>query len=399
MKICLIAPLFDPWQIGGAERYAKTLAEELSIKHQIVVITSAGPVPRKQDQSHHNLKVIEIKSSNVTTLYNVIYNYGSVNSAKKALWHFFDLWDLSAYLKIRKILREEKPDLVHINGIKGFSPSLFSVIKHLRIPHVLTIHDYELISRWAGLYRKGRPISKFNLLDRSYMFYLRKMSSGVTAVVSPSKFTLNLHEKLGFLRNSHKYVIPNGIRLNKNTKPKDGFGREFLFLGQITENKGPHIAVKAFKRLTEKNIKLHIVGNGPYLETLRLMAREDKRIILHEFIPDKDMGEIFKTCSYAILPSLWYENFPLVINEVMNKGLPVIASNIGGIPEMVTNEYNGFLFEPGDEASLSRIIEMLINNKEILGRLSVNAIESSQKFSMENQMKSILDVYARILSH
>ena len=70
-----------------------------------------------------------------------------------------------------------------------------------------------------------------------------------------------------------------------------------------------------------------------------------------------------------------------------------------GVPEMVTNEYNGFLFEPGDEVSLSRIIEMLINNKETLAKLSGNAIESSRKFPMENQMKSTLEAYARILSH
>ena len=125
MRICLIAPLFDPWLVGGAERYAKTLAEELSAKNQVIVITTTGPVTRKQIQSHNNLKVIEITPGNIDTLYDMIYNALAIGSAKKIIWHFFDLWNLSSYLKIEKILKDEKPDLVHTNGIKGFSPSLF----------------------------------------------------------------------------------------------------------------------------------------------------------------------------------------------------------------------------------------------------------------------------------
>ena len=63
MKICLIVPFFDPWNIGGAEKYAKTLAEELSRQHQVVIITTAGPVPRKQSHYKDNIKIIEINES------------------------------------------------------------------------------------------------------------------------------------------------------------------------------------------------------------------------------------------------------------------------------------------------------------------------------------------------
>lgn len=399
MKICIIAPLFDPWLIGGAERYTKTLTEELSTKHQVIVITTTGPSSRMQNQSVKNPIVFEIRPRNITTLYDMNYNYSSIGSAKKTLWHLFDIWNLSSYLKIKKILKKEKPDLIHTNGIKGFSPSLFSVIKHLRIPHVHTIHDYELISRWANLYRKGNPISKFNLLDTSYVFYLRKISSSVDAVIAPSKFAMDLHEKLGFFRNSHKYIIPHGNKLNKNTKLSDVFSREFLYIGQIAESKGPQIIVKAFKRLTEKSARLHIVGRGPYSDTLKLMASGDERIILHGFVPDEDLDEIFKKCACAVVPSLWYEIFGYVVHEVMSKGLPVIASNIGAIPELVKDGYNGFLFEPGDIDSLHRIIETLVNDKEIVTKLSRNAIESSKKYTMENQMKSTMEVYTRTLSH
>ena len=398
MKICLITPFYDPWLLGGAEKYAKTLVEELSTIHEFVVITSKGPIPRKQQNlSHSSYKIIEITPRNILTLYDVTKKDLTLGF-KKYLWHFFDLWNISAYIKIKNILKEEKPNLVHINGIMGFSPSVFSLLKDLQIPHVLTIHDLSLISRWSSLFRKGKPVSKLNLLDRMYVSYLRKLSANVVAVMSPSKFAMELYENLGYFKNSCKYVIPNGTLLNENTKPKEGPAREFLYVGRISEFKGPQIVVQAFKKISNKNIKLHIAGEGPYLETLRMMAKDDERIIFHGFAQGKVLDEIFTKCSYVIIPSLGYENSPLVVSQSMNKGLPVIGSNIGGIPELIKDGYDGFLFEPGNVDSLHHIIEILINDKEILAKLSTNAIQSSKKFSIESQMKSILDVYSATFS-
>src|SRR5437879_3635299 len=144
MKICIIAPLFDPWTIGGAERYAKDLAEELSIEHRVIVITTTGPSPRKQNYHNSNPKIIEINPNNISTLYDMKKYDLTIKLTRKLLWHFLDLWNAWSYTKIKKILEAEKPDLIHTNGIKGFSISLFSVIKNLQIPHVHTIHDYEL---------------------------------------------------------------------------------------------------------------------------------------------------------------------------------------------------------------------------------------------------------------
>src|SRR5438093_1109866 len=101
MKICLITPLFDPWLVGGAEIYAKTLAKELSVNHEVDVITTVGPIPRKGNQYDYNLKIIEIKPNNISTLYDMIQNNTSIGLIKKFLWHFLDLWNLSSYIQIK----------------------------------------------------------------------------------------------------------------------------------------------------------------------------------------------------------------------------------------------------------------------------------------------------------
>ncbi len=102
MKICIISPLFDPWTVGGAERYAKDLAEELAIEHQVVVITSMGPTPRKQNDQSQNLKIIEINPTNISTLYDMINTTSSTGLIRKLSWHFLNLWNISSYMKIKK---------------------------------------------------------------------------------------------------------------------------------------------------------------------------------------------------------------------------------------------------------------------------------------------------------
>ena len=402
MKICLINPLFDPWLIGGAETYVTMLAYALSNYHEVTIITTTGPKNRTNDRlrCNLNLKVIEISTKNVCSVYDIIHDPSSIGIVRKSIWHLLDLWNVLASKQIAKILCNEKPDIVHTNGIVGFSSSLFSAIKkHSNIPHIYTLHDYQLISRWSSLFRNGKPIVQFNLLDRMYMSYMRKISSSVDAVISPSKFLVDYHSKSGFFINSKKFVVPNGIKLHNDILPRENSGSEFLFIGQITEHKGLQIAIQAFRKLNDKNAKLHIVGQGPYIKIAKEMSKGDSRILIHGFVESKvELDEIFKRCSYAIVPSIWYEIFGLVIVECLDRGLPVIASKIGAIPELIQEGYNGFLFRSGDINSLHNIISNLLNRKEVLPTLSKNAIESSKRFSIEKHVNNIMDIYSSITS-
>ena len=225
------------------------------------------------------------------------------------------------------------------------------------------------------------------------------MSSSLDAVISPSQFTMDLHTKLGFFKNSKHFVVPHGITLENGTIKKQNATREFLFIGRIAEDKGAQIAVNAFKKIKDGDVKLHVVGKGPYLNSVKLAAAGDERIIIHGFVQTDDLIQIFKKCSFAIMPSLWYEVFGYAIIEVMSKGLPVVASNIGGIPEIVKNGYNGFLFEAGNTDALYLIIKDLLSIEGAFDELSKNAIESSKRFTIKAQIERTLNIYSEVLSH
>lgn len=399
MKICLITTLFEPWLIGGAERYVTKLAKDLSKNHDVIIITTKGPSQRTNQSSHQNPRVIEVNPINTNTIYEMLNNSSSIGLVKKSLWHFIDTWNFSTYKQIKRILEREKPDLIHTNSIKGLSPSIFSAINNFQIPHIHTMHDFELISRWSALYRRGKPITRFNFLDKLYIWYMRRITSNIDVIISPSRFLMNFHTRLGFFGKSKQYVIPHGIEQKDNVKPENNPSREFLFIGQIVEHKGPQIVLEAFKRLKNLDVKLHFIGTGSYLDALKQMAGDDIQIIFHGYVETKEFEQIIRRCSYLIVPSLWYEIFGLVIIEGMNKGLPVIGSNIGAIPELIKDGYNGFLFNPGNIKCLQQIIEKLINNKDILSTLSKNAIDSSRQFSSDIHTKRILDIYSKTILH
>jgi len=388
LKICIITPLYDPWNVGGAEKYIKTLVEEFTKHHEIVVITTKGPVPRKQKQSNCNPKIIEVSPINVASLYSMISNTLRVGIIKKSLWHFLAIWNMSSFIQIKKILEREKPNLIHTNGIKGLSSSVFSVIKHSRIPHVHILHDYELISLGVALYRKGKPISQFNFFEQIYIHFMRKISSNIDTIISPSKFVMDFHTNQGFFGNSKKYVIPHGSE--ECLQPKKEFKKEFLFIGQLTEIKGVHIAINAIKKLDSKKIKFHIIGKGPYTNNLKEIANNDPRIVFHGYVENAhQLNEIFDRCSYGIVPSLWYETYGIVINEMMRRGMPVIASKIGAFPEIVVDGYNGFLLEPGNINKLSSIIEQVLINEDQFFELSKNATASAKQNSSSKQFDRI----------
>ena len=226
---------------------------------------------------------------------------------------------------------------------------------------------------------------------------MKKISSNIDVAISPSKFLMDFAQKNGFFYKSKKIIIPNGIDISKKIQPKIKSSDEFLYFGRLDEIKGIQIAIEAFKKNSSEKIKFHIVGSGPYENELKKLANHDPRIIFHGYYKFEKFQFLLNQCSYSIIPSICYENFPFSIIESFNYAVPVIGSKIGGIPEIITNNYNGFLFEPGDSNSLSRIITKTIEDNQLLNKLSQNALDSSKNHTIESVLRSTMEIYQSLL--
>jgi len=394
MKICFVSPFFDPLIIGGAETFASSLVEQLCKHHKVLVITNAAKGINFKNKT--NLKIVTVHPTNIYSLYD--YSIRDSNLTSRIVWQLFNIWNVSAYFQIISILKKENPDIVHSNGVKGFSSSFFSAVKKTKIPHVHSLNGFELLSPWETLYRNNKMLKSFNIFDKIYLSHYRRISNNVNAVISPSNFLLDFHKKHGFFQNSEMFLVPHGSRFGPVPNSKSYFTKEFLYLGQTIESKGIQYVIKAIKNIQNQDFKFHIVGKGSYLSTLKELAQGDKRIEFYGFLKENDLQTLMNKCSFGIIPSVWNEAFGLVIIELMSKSIPVLGSKIGAIPEIIKDGYNGFLFESGNVLSIQKLLERVIDTHENFSTMSKNALETSKEYSIEKMTKNILNIYSSVIN-
>jgi glycosyltransferase involved in cell wall biosynthesis len=168
-------------------------------------------------------------------------------------------------------------------------------------------------------------------------------------------------------------------------------------MGRVQGYKGPDVLIRAFRNLGDPSLRLHIAGVGPALEICRSLAAGDARIRLYGFVEGAERIRLLSTADCVVLPSLWPENAPVTIQEAFQFGPVVIASRIGGIPEMVRDGVNGLLVEPGDERAIAAAIERLRSSPELVAKLRASAFETARLYDMRFHIAHLVDAYQRLL--
>jgi glycosyltransferase involved in cell wall biosynthesis len=172
------------------------------------------------------------------------------------------------------------------------------------------------------------------------------------------------------------------------------------FIGSLAHPKGAHILVEAL-RLTAATlpVELQVYGNPAvypeYVAELKRLACADPRIRFCGTFPNEEIGKVFAALDVFVVPSLWYENTPLVIYSAQAAGCPILASNLEGMAEVIRNGVDGMLFPPGDSAALAVLIEKLCNNRELVRKLAQNALQPK---SVAEYTDDILGVYREIVA-
>ncbi|MGB9936889.1 MAG: glycosyltransferase family 4 protein [Methanobacterium sp.] len=395
MKICLISNLYPPFIIGGAEVVIEKIATELvKRKHEVVVI-STNPNSEKQIEEKDGVKIYRISPLN---FYN-LYNYQDHNEITRLLWHGADLWNPDAYFTIKNILKNEKPDIVHIHHFKGLSSSIFSAVKNLDLPLVFTAHDCSLICpRTALLHANGDVCTEKKTLCSIYSkFQKYSIKDKVDWFVAPSQFLIDTLRLDGFFTNVKTSKIPLGVELHNERINKEYDTIDILFAGSLSKHKGVPILIEAFKRLNNENIRLHILGKGKDESEFKKMAESDKRIIFHGFVNGEKLENFYKNANISILPSICYDNSPMMIYESLVNSTPVIGSKIGGIPELIKDNYNGFLFNSENIDELENILKKLVENQSLLKELEKNAFQSAKKYSIEKHIQELEKIYIELI--
>ena len=328
-----------------------------------------------------------------------------------------------AYSNLVKLIHDFKPDIAHIHLFcAGLSASILKALKENNIPIVHTVHDYRLVCP-ANLLLD----SKSNICEKCknksyYQCAVKKCVDGnffystvVTIEAYYRKYFINPLDYIDhfifvshFSRNKHsefdpKYSERSSI-LNNFTDLSAEFDQEYLhdgyylYFGRLSKEKGIKTLLEAAAR-TGINIK--IAGNGPlFQETIDFSNKHHNIQVLGHQSGD-NLSELIRKAYFIILPSECYENNPMAVLEGYAHGKPVIGSMIGGIPEIVKDNINGFLFEAKNVDELvSVIFRTQALKKETYIEMAKNArFYSEQNSTPESYYQELIEIYNDVINN
>lgn len=321
------------------------------------------------------------------------------------------VWNHSAYRRLYGIASRERPDVAHFhNTFPLTSPAAYYALKRLGVPVVQTLHNYRLLCAGATLYREGNVCEEC-IQQRSLRPALqhacyrgsRAATAATVAMLAAHRSARTWHRMVdvyialsefakrkyieGGLPRERIVVKPNHI--HPDPGKGDRSGGYALFVGRLSDEKGVRILREAWSELVD--VPLVLVGDGP----MRDLAWPSQVRVLGRRSHDEVLG-LMRRASVLVFPSQWYECAPLTILEAFACGVPVIASNLGVMSELVTDELTGLLFKPGDASDLRRCVRWVFEHKETVNGMGAHArAEFELKYTAERSYAGLMRVYAR----
>jgi glycosyltransferase involved in cell wall biosynthesis len=341
-----------------------------------------------------------------------------LKKSKRSLSYLYNN-KVSKNLKI--LVRDFNPDIAHVHLFYAeLSVSVLRTLKKLNIPVIHTVHDYRLLCPVKNLLdRKGNVCEL--CLDKHFLHCLKKRcSEGNTSqslmvtleayfwkyFVNPLDYIDHFIFVSRFSRNKH--IGSNENFKNKSSEiynftsfnPQNDLftrGDYFLYFGRLSFEKGIESLLSVFSVKT--SFKLKIAGTGPLSDQVEKHANENSNIEYVGFKKGEELYSLVKNSLFVIVPSVWYENNPMTIIESLSLGKPVIGSHIGGIPELIVDGENGYLFKPADIQSLTNTVDRAGNISDLeYKRFSDNSKKIAREyFNSDKHYKELLTVYQNVL--
>jgi len=388
---------------GGAERYAFDLGASLErFGHEIVPFAMSDKRNLKTPWSRHFVSPVQTE--------RVSFSWQGLRTAGRVLYSF------EARRKFAALLDEAKPSLVHIHNIyHQISPSILPEARKRGLPTVMTAHDYSLIAPNYSLFHDGaicevtkpdryakaighrcvkgsRVASALEAATMSLHRSMKLYSANLDLIIAPSRFLKAEFESYGVPADMIVH-IPHFVE-TASREPVPG-GAYALFVGRLSAEKGVETLIRA--AALSPQIPVRIVGTGPDEARLRKLCGtlHASNVEFRGFKDGQQLEAEFKGAAFAVVPSIWYEVFGLVALEAFAYGKPVIATQIGGLPEVVKDGKSGLLVSAGDEAELAMAMQRLWIDRDFALKLGQNGRKIAEtEHDRENHAGQIMWAYA-----
>ncbi len=448
MKVLLTVHCFYPKHIFGTETYTLEIAKALKeMGHDVLILTANSHTEQIGDKSYGEYTYDGVSVISLDTSKKPVKRFMDTYCRN-------DFNEL-----ISNIIDDFKPDVIHCLHTLNLSVSFLKVIEAKGIPAVLTMTDFfgicfnYILKRSDGAFCKGPDKCSSNCLECYFSVHGRlealRNSSGAIGKLSGSykmlsyltllsksgdspllKASRDIVQRKQIIKEHYKVFkklvaptdflaktyISNGFPKEKiqkltfglnrkpltgHTNPRVGFDKPLTFgyIGQVSAHKGVDILVNAINQLDSKDAKLKIYGDTnqdiKFTEKLRSLIGSRENIEFLGTFPRKNLGEVLAEIDVLVIPSIWYENAPLVLLNALATRTPVIVSDVDGMNEFIKHDFNGFLFTQGDVQELYKLLKKCCENPDDLVRISNNA---SYEKSIQDNVKEYLDIYSEYIN-
>ena len=405
---------------GGPERYLFNIIDLLEKNgHEIIPfsIKNNRNTPSQYDKYFMN----PIGEDN--EVYFSEYKKTSLTTILKSFSRMF--YSFEAKKKLNRLIKAVNPDLIYVLKYQNkISPSIFDAAKKNKIPVVHRVSDFGLICANVLFYRPGqRDIcercltgTKFNAISNkcvydSYIYSSIKVASlkfheligstnKIQALVVPSKFTIE-KLKVSGIQEKRLVHIPSFFNFQTISNEIPITYEPFaLYIGRIEAEKGLLTLVKSFEN-TKFNLKIIGFSSSGFEEELKDYLKDKNHHI--EFLGKKGFDEIqlyLSKCSFTIVPSEWYDNFPNTLLESFAFKKCAITTNIGSLKELVTDNETGLLFKIKDFPDLKNKVAYLFGNESICKKLGENAFNKLNKeYSAKEHYNNLINLFEEVIEN
>jgi len=325
-------------------------------------------------------------------------------------------FNILSLAKFNAAIKADRPDVIHIhNWHFAASPILIRAAKKLKIPVVVTLHNYRLLCPSATLFHNGKLFTEslkerfpwkaisnkvyrdswlqtFWLAGITYWHKRLKTWQSVDRYITLNEFSKQLFLKSDLhLKESQIDVKANFVSdSGYNVKQRESY---YLYVGRLSPEKGLPTLLAAF---SNTSYKIRIVGDGPLRKNVEQAAKENENITYLGACSNESIRSLMKSASALIFPSIWFEGMPMTILEAFSTGTFVIGSKLGAMESLIADDYNGYLFTPGDILSLRANIARW-ESLDSLSR-SIRSIRARQTYEShytpENNLDKLLNIYS-----
>lgn len=396
MKILIANTLYFPDEPGGAEVSTRLLAEGL-VKAGVEVCVVCATGTGVDHVDHVNgVKVYRLRSMNLYWPHQR-EKHGRV---AKLIWHAIDVHNVMMSRKLSSIIAREKPDVISTSNLSCLSIDIWRLAKNAGVPIVHTARDYYLMCPTAIMYSRGKPCMRQCGVCSLYAEPKRAASSRVAVAVGVSRFVLQKHLESGYFSRAarttviHNCVEPfDGPAPPPRTRRYTGGPVRLGVLGRVSPEKGLEVLLEQLRADDTLQWTLAVGGAGDadYLRSLKAKY-DDPRI---EYLGHVKSGEFFGTIDILVVPSIWNEPFGRVTMEAYSHGLPVVAADTGGIPEVVEPRTN-LVFQMARPATIIAKLREAVALLEDPG-VHEHLREYAGRFDRDAMVAAYLELYESVL--